>query len=509
MSKQTPIFECKNINKTFPGVKALTNVNFDIKGGEIQGLIGENGAGKSTLMKIISGVYSYDDNNKYDDSGMYLNNTKVEFKNPLDAIKNKVIIIHQELNVIPDMMVYENIFINSQITKKGLLNKKYMINKTQKLINDFNADINATDKVKDLTVDKQKLVEVLKAISLDARVLIMDEPTSMLTTVEAQRLFGVVKNIINKNKIGAVLISHNLGEILEMCDRVTVLRDGYCVGTYPQNELNIEKMVSLMLGREFNMKINKRKSTKEDETLLKIEKLGYKNSLRDISFELKRGEILGITGLVGSGGNVLSRVLFSCKGYKKTQGKIFIKDKNVNIKCTNEAINNGLALLTEDRRQEGLILKFKIFENITLPSLKNYITKLGLINKKNQIKASNKYFPMLSIRANSAASVVETLSGGNQQKVVIAKWLETNPDIFIICDPTIGIDVGAKDEVRKLIGDMAKQGKGIILITEEVTELQSLCDKVLVMFRGEITKRLVGEDICEKNILKYSLGGLK
>ncbi len=510
MCGQTSIFECKNINKTFPGVKALSNVNFDINAGEIHGLIGENGAGKSTLMKIISGVYNYDDiKHKKEDTGMFLDSKRVEFKNPADAIKQRIIIIHQELNVIPDMTVYENIFINSQITQNSLLDKKSMIMKTQKLIDDFNADIKATDKLRDLSVDKQKLVEVLKAISLNARILIMDEPTSMLTTEEAERLFDVVRNITKKNKIGVVLISHNLSEIIDMCNRVTVLRDGRCVGTYPVEDLNIDKMVTLMLGREFKMIINKRASSIKDEILLKVENLSYKNRLKNISFELKRGEVLGITGLVGSGGSILSKVLFGCEGYKKTKGKVEINGKEVNISCPNEAINNGLALLTEDRKQEGLLLKFKIFENITLPSLEKFTTKLRMLNRKRRIEASNKYFPLLSIKANNPDVVVETLSGGNQQKVVIAKWLETNPDVIIFCDPTIGIDVGAKDEVRKLIGDMAKEGKGIILITGEAAELQTLCDQVFVMFKGKMIKKLFGKDICEEYILEYSLGGIK
>jgi ABC-type sugar transport system ATPase subunit len=447
--------------------------------------------------------------NKNLEEGMFLDGKRVEFRNPGEAIKNRIILIHQELNVIPDMMVYENIFINSQISKKGLLDKEEMIKRTQKLIKDFEADISATDLVKNLTVDKQKLVEVLKAISLDAKVLIMDEPTSMLTSEEAEKLFVIVKNITIKNQIGVVLISHNLGEILDMCNRVTVLRDGYCVGTQQIEELNIDKMVEAMLGRKFNMEVNKRESSINDEMLLKVENLSYRDKLSNVSFELRKGEILGITGLVGSGGSILSKVLFGCSGYKRSKGIVKINGIEINVKSPKEAMNNGIALLTEDRKKEGLILDFNIFENITIPSLEKYTSKLGFLKRKNRIKESSKYFPLLSIKANDSNTVVKTLSGGNQQKIVIAKWLETDPDIIIFINPTVGIDVGAKGEVRKLIGDMAKQGKGIIVITEETSELQSLCDKVLIMFRGKIIKELEEKNICEEYILRYSLGGIK
>jgi len=403
--------------------------------------------------------------------------------------------------------VYENIFISSQLRKNGLLDRKQMISATNKMIRDFNVDLKATDKIKDLTVDKQKLVEVLRAISLQAKVLIMDEPTSMLTNHQAVKLFETVKKIVVKNNIGVVLISHNLSEIKEMCNNITVLRDGKYIGTYLKKDLSVEKMIELMLGRKCESVGIKETNYIQDETLLEVKNLHFKNKLTDISFGLKKGEIIGLTGLVGSGGSILAKVLFGCSGYKKSNGSIKLKGEESKIRSPRDAINNHMALLTEDRKGEGLLLKFSIFENITLPSLKKYKSSINLLQRKKRIEAGKKYFPLLSIKAPSSETIVETLSGGNQQKIVIAKWLETNPDIIIFNEPTIGIDVGAKSEIRKLIEKISSEGKGVILITKEIDELQSLCDKVYVMFRGKIVKELNGKGICEKEILKYSMGG--
>lgn len=502
-----PVLECRNVYKTFPGVKALQNIQFSLMPGEVHGLIGENGAGKSTLIKIFCGIHQ-PDADKDGDSGIYLNGEKVEFKSPGHAIKHKIMTIHQELNIIPDLKVYDNIFLNNENKKNGFLDRKNMREQADEMIRKFDADFSANDVVKDLSADKQKLVEILRAIHQDAKVLIMDEPTSALTDVEAKHLFEIIKTITEKG-ISIIFISHNLNEIIDICDRITVLRDGVLIDTIHKEDATVDDLVDMMVGKElknagYSMEFT---SVKQDDELLKVDKLCYRKELQDISFTLNKGEILGITGLVGSGGSVLAKSIFGMEGYKKDSGDVFINGEKTNIRSTSDAIKNKIAFLTEDRKGEGLFLKFGIYENTTIPALKNFVSKAGMLDTKKRKEVTDKYIDLLHIKTPNNETVTESLSGGNQQKVVIAKWLETQPNIMIMAEPTVGIDVAAKAEIRKTIRTLAEQGNGIILITNEYVELNELCDRVLVLFKGKIVKEIERDELTEDRVMKYSLGG--
>jgi ribose transport system ATP-binding protein len=508
---QQPILVGKHISKTFPGVRALDDVNFELFPGEIHGLVGENGAGKSTLIKIFSGVYSYDEparGQPGDESGLFLQGKKVVFRNPGRAIKHKIMTIHQELNVIPDLTVYDNIFLNNELVKNIFLRRKEMKIKADEILNTFGVDFASTDIVKGLSADKQKLVEVLKAILQDTKILIMDEPTSTLTDAEAKHLFQVMQNVAHQG-IAIIFISHNLGEIVDLCDNITVLKDGKMVRTLKNNNVKIDDIISLMVGVDLKETIYNQQFTshKTDKELLRVENFNYKNKVRNVSFCLNKGEIVGITSLVGAGGTDLAKTIFGVEGYKKSSGTIFIEKKKVDIKNTGDAINHRIAFLTEDRKREGLFLQFKLFENVTIPSLHKFMTNIGILNEKERRKVTDNYIDSLHIKASNSGVITESLSGGNQQKAVIAKWLETDPNILILAEPTVGIDVAAKAEIRRSITNLAAQGKGIILITSEFVELKELCDRVFVMFNGEIIVELCGEEIQEDAILKYSLGG--
>lgn len=508
MTNRIPILSCKRITKTFPGVRALNDVSFDLFPGEIHGIVGENGAGKSTLIKILCGVYDYDDEKHQikNEKGIYFNQEKIIFKNPNDAIKRGIITIHQELSVINELNIYENIFINNEITKYHILQRKEMIKKAKDLLCDFGIELPIDTPAGDLPVDKQKVLELIKVVNSDARVIILDEPTSFLTDKEAQQLFLILKNIVKRN-LGIIFISHNLSEITSICDTVTVLRDGESNGTFAKKEINIENLVSLMVGKTLQEIEMVHESYAIGEPLLEVIGLSYLNRLKNVTFKLNRGEILGITGLVGSGGSLIAKVIFGVHGATKKFGKIKFDGKEINIRSPKEAIKNGIALLTEDRKNEGLFLGFKIFDNITMPSLNKILTYFNLINRKKQLAISEKAIIKLFIKAPGPETIVEFLSGGNQQKVVIAKWLETDFDVLIVDEPTTGIDVAAKFEIRKILRNLAKSGKSIIMISNEFADYKALCDRLLIMFKGEIIADLMSNDIEEIGVMKYALGG--
>ncbi|MBA7686437.1 Ribose import ATP-binding protein RbsA [subsurface metagenome] len=511
MNNVQPILECKKINKAFSGVQALKDVDFQLFPGEIHGLVGENGAGKSTLIKIFSGVYLGDGAFKAineQNSGLFLEGKKVILKSPADAIKHKIMTIHQEINTIPDLMVYENIFLNNEKVKNLLLNRKDMKNQADEMLEKFGVDFSSTDIISRLSTDKRKLVEVLRAISQDAKIIIMDEPTSVLTDVETDYLFKVMQNISTQG-VAIIFISHNLREVIELCGRITVLRDGREIETLKNENININQIVSLMIGKKLvNEGYYKNYALhKGNGEIMRVENYNLNKEIVDVSFTLNKGEIIGITGLVGSGGSVLAKTIFGLEGYKKDSGNLYIEGKKVKIKNTRDAIKNGIAFLTEDKKREGLFLKFKIYENITMPCLNKYKSKIGLLSDAKRRIIAKKHIDMMKIKAKSGNLITDSLSGGNQQKVVFSKWLETDPLIFIMAEPTRGIDVALKLEIRKMIHALAEQGKGIVLITNEFIELKELSSRVLIMFKGEIITELEGEEIQEDIIMKYALSG--
>jgi ribose transport system ATP-binding protein len=506
--KRRPILSCKVISKTFPGVRALNNVNFDLFPGEIHGIVGENGAGKSTLIKIICGVHDYDTDKdiKNQNHGVFLDQENMMFRNPNDAIQKGIMTIHQELTIIPDFNIYENIFINDENLKNNLLQRKNMALEAEHLLREFEIDIPVETPVGELPVNQQKVIELIKVVRRDARVIILDEPTSVLTEREAKLLFTILRRIVKKN-IGVIFISHNLSEITTICDRVTVLRDGLSKGTFKTEETDIEQLVTLMVGKRISEISTRLESHVIEETTLQVNNFSYLNKIKNVNFQLNRGEILGITGLVGSGGTQIAKVIFGVYGNTRKFGQIKYFGKEINIRSPKDAIKKRIAFLTEDRKNEGLFLDFRLFENITIPSLKNTFNSFKLISQKKQIKITESAIKKLSIKTSGSGIIVESLSGGNQQKVVFAKWLETDFDILIIDEPTTGIDVAAKFEIRKIIQNLAKQGKSIILISNEFAEYKALCDRLLIMFKGEVIKELDNKEIEEIEVKKYALGG--
>lgn len=490
------VLEMRGISKSFPGVKALENVELVVRAGEVHALMGENGAGKSTLMKILNGVYQKD-------SGSILLNKK-EFlaRSPKEAINNGIAMIYQELNPVLDMMVYENIFLGRELKNKlGLVDKMKMINETGLLFEQIGIGISPTSKMKDLSVAKLQLVEIVKAISLQAKVIVMDEPTSAITETEAEILFEQIEKL-KKNNVAIIYISHKMNEIFKISDRITILRDGMYIGTYASSEIDNERLISLMVNRKIE-DIYPVRTTQKGEELLKVENLSYQDKLKQINFSLYSGEILGIAGLVGSGRSELVETVFGL--HKRSSGVIKKANKVLNIKSPKDAIKAGISLITEDRKVTGLNLKGSVKDNISLIFLKRFV-QWGVIHKNKELNTVSSFVKKLAIKAADMNTVVASLSGGNQQKIVISKWLLGNPDIIIFDEPTRGIDVGAKREIYSIMVELAKEGKGIIIISSEMPELIGTADRIIVMHEGKITGEIEKADFSQELIMKYASG---
>ena len=510
---QTPIFECRNISKTFPGVVALDHMSMKVMPGEIHGLVGENGAGKSTLIKIMSGVYTCDEPPKGtepEEHGLFMNGQKVHIRDVHSAHANKIQTIHQELNIVPDLTVFENIYINNYEGKKTgpLLNMKKMRREAEGMLSMYGADFHAGDNAGTLTADRKKLIEVIRAVMLDANLLILDEPTSMLTAAEAARLFETMRTVAAKG-IGVIFISHNLNEIVEMCQAITVMRDGKLVDNIDNSSHDTsidDVIIPLMVGYKVE-RAPEHVSSRTDEILLETENLCFKSHLKNVNLTLHKGEVIGITGLVGAGGRQLARTLFGFSDNLKDGGEILIKGKPAEIKSPVDAYALNMAYLTEDRKNEGLFLDFDITTNVVMSALKKFYNKAGMVLNKKREETALKYVDMLHIKTPGIHTVTNSLSGGNQQKEVVAKMLETEPEILILAEPTVGIDVAAKKEIRDIIKDLVRMGKGVILITNEYVELKELCDRLYIMFNGEIIKELSQDEMTEELVMRYALGG--
>lgn len=496
------ILECRNISKKFPGVLALDGISFDCKYGEIHGLIGENGAGKSTLMKIIAGAY------KKDNGIVLLDGEEVNFKNTKEAIKSKIITVFQESNIIESLKVFENIFLNHELKISGtpLINEKKMIKLSDDLINRYGLDFKSTDKVKNLTVDEKKMIEIFRGVTQGAKLLILDEPTSSLTDLETEKILNFLKELVKSN-MGIIFITHNIKEVVEICNRITVFREGKNIKTVDSKETNHEEIIKLMLGRNIEENVFYKSNTDKDKIIFEIKGLNVRKKLYDINLYLNNGEVLGVTGLVGSGGTDLAEAIFGIGNIKKESGKFYLRSKSIKINNPITAIKHGIGYLTPDRKGEGLFLKFPVYDNISIVALKKFMSKMGFINKIMQISVANKYINILNIKTPSASSLVESLSGGNQQKVVFAKWLEILPDIMIMNEPTVGIDVGAKMEIRKIINSITAQGKSIILISTEPDDLIGICDRILVIFKGKIVNELNGKTATKELIIQTATRG--
>ena len=486
------ILELKNIDKSFPGVHALNNVSFDVRRGEVHALMGENGAGKSTLMKVLTGIYTKD-------SGSIIYEGKeVEFHNAREAQDAGVIIVHQELNMMGHLTVAQNIFVGREPMKGIRVDDKKMIADSEALFKKLNIDIDPRETMSKLTVGKQQMCEIAKAISKDAKVIIFDEPSSALTDAEIEELFKIISDLRDR-QLGIVYISHRMDEIKRITDRVTVMRDGTYVGTLITKDCTKEDIINMMVGRVIYEDPKSCSTVPADApVVLKVDHLNAGRMVQDVSFELRKGEILGFAGLMGAGRTETARAIFGADPVES--GDIYINGEKVTIKNPSDAVRHGLGYLSEDRKRFGIVVQKTVAENSTMATLENFMKGI-FINKKAEKEAAGEYVDKLNIKTPSVEQLVVNLSGGNQQKVVLAKWLVRDCDILIFDEPTRGIDVGAKSEIYKLMNKLAEDGKSIIMISSELTEILRMSDRVLVMCEGRKTGELPIEKATQEAIM--------
>lgn len=486
------IIEMCNITKEFPGIIANDDVTLQLKKGEIHALLGENGAGKSTLMKILTGIYSKD-------SGTIIYDGKeVEYKNPKEAQQAGVVIVHQELNMMNHLTVAQNIFIGREKMNGKLINDGKMAEEAKRLFDMLHIDIDPKETMGRLTVGKQQMCEIAKAISTDARIIVFDEPTAALTETEINELFKIIDDL-RKKDLGIIYISHRMDEIKRITDRVTVMRDGEYVGTLVSKECTKDDIISMMVGRVVYEDPKEVSNVPADaEVVLKVEHLRAGKMVKDVSFELRKGEILGFSGLMGAGRTETARAIFGAD--KIEGGDIYVHGRKVTIKSPKDAVKHGIGYLSEDRKRYGVIVEKTLTENTTMASLENFMSGI-FIDKKKEEKAAQNYVDALKTKTPSVRQFVKNLSGGNQQKVVIAKWLTRDSDILIFDEPTRGIDVGAKSEIYSLMNELVKEGKSIIMISSELTEILRMSDRIVVMCEGRKTGELDISEATQENIM--------
>jgi ribose transport system ATP-binding protein len=495
--------EARGISKSFPGVLALNNVNLKIYAGKVNAIVGENGAGKSTLMNILSGVYT-----DYEGE-ILLNGNKVSFKNTTEARNAGISIIHQELQLIPYLSIAENIFLGREpLNKVNIIDIKKMRNDAKALLGKLEFTKDVKTKVSMLRVGQQQIVEIAKALSFDVRVLIMDEPTSALSESEITILFKLIKTLTAQG-VAIVYITHKMDELTKLADYVTVFRDGCSVGESAIQDIKIDEIIKLMVGRdikEFFVKKEHAKGTlklKVEELSLKKKGNSEKYLIKDISLEVRSSEVLGIFGLMGAGRTELLETIFGLH-LSNSSGKIFIENQYVKITNPTDAINSGIALIPEDRKSDGLVLDMDIAENISLASIGN-VVKNGMLNTKMELDQADDYRDKLKIKSYSAKQAAAKLSGGNQQKVVLSKWLVTNPKILLLDEPTRGIDVNAKNEIYKLIDQLAAQGLAIVVVSSELPEIVAISDRIITICEGRLTGEFERKDFSDEKILKAAL----
>ena len=479
------ILKMENIQKSFPGVQALKSVSFEVKKGEVHALMGENGAGKSTLMKILTGMYEKDGGSiKYEGQ-------EVEFKNPKESQLAGIAIVHQELNMLNHLTVAQNIFIGREKMNGALIDDAYMNNEAKKIFTKLNIDIKPTTLMGDLTVGKQQMCEIAKAISRDAKLIVFDEPSAALTETEIEELFKIIRDLKSKN-MGIVYISHRMDEIKVITDRVTVMRDGSYIGTIITENSTKDEIINMMVGRVIYEDPKEVSNVKEDApVVLEVKNLNLGKHVKDVSFKLRKGEILGFSGLMGAGRTEVARAIFGAD--KIDSGEIIINGKEVKINNTQDAVNNGIGYLSEDRKRFGVIVEKTVAENSSMAFLGRFVKGL-FIDKNKENEEASKYVKKLKIKTPGVHQKLNNLSGGNQQKVVIAKWLIRDSEILIFDEPTRGIDVGAKSEIYHLMNELVAQGKSIIMISSEMTEILRMSDRIVVMCEGKKTAEI---DIAE------------
>ena len=488
-----------NISKSFPGVQALKEVSIQIRQAEVHAIVGENGAGKSTLMKIAVGELIRDD------GIIKVFDRKAQINSPSDGYRHGISLIHQEFSLVSGLDIAQNIFLGREVTKGPLsfMDSNQMYERTGKILGSLKMfHMDSHIKIKDLTVAQRQVVEIAKALSLNSKIIIMDEPTAALTLEETRRLFEVIRELKDKG-VTIIFISHRLEEIFEIADKVSILRDGELILTEQVTKIDRKQVINNMVGRSFEFVFPpKTKQKKESKVILEVKKINKERKFSDVSFQLKEGEIVGLAGLVGSGRSEVALALFGLN--QLDSGGIYLHGEEVNINSPFEAIKHGLALLPEDRRELGLIIIRSVLENITLPALYWDIARKYFIDLKKELSFAGKVRKELSIRFSSFSQKVESLSGGNQQKVVVGKWLMTNPKILIMDEPTRGIDVGAKLEIYNIVNSLAEKGIGIIFISSEFSEILGITHRILVMSEGRITAELDPKNSTEEDILKFA-----
>lgn len=488
------IVEMDHICKSFPGVKALDDVSFRLKAGEVLALLGENGAGKSTLMKVLSGVY------QKDKGEIRVFGKTIEDLNPSKAQNLGIAIIHQELNLCKHLTVAENIFLGREESRYGVIQKKDMNRQASKILARLNLEIDPTETVGNLAVSKQQMVEIAKALSTDARILIMDEPTSALTLSEIEELFQIIRKL-KKDGCGIVYISHRLEELQNIADRVQIMRDGRYITSMNFKDTTMDEIIANMVGREITEKFP-RIECKRGAKILEVKNLNAGKMVRDVSFDLFEGEILGIAGLLGAGRTETTRAIFGAD--PKESGQIFLDGREVTIRRPIDAIRQGIMLVPEDRRKDGLCIKLSVQDNIALPNLETLCNRLGVIDRKKENGLTEQSIRNLNIKLPSPNVNVATLSGGNQQKVVVAKWLARKSRVVMFDEPTRGIDVAAKVEIYNLMNELKKQGIGVLFVSSEMPEILGISDRILVMCDGRITGEMDISEATQDLILKYA-----
>lgn len=487
--------ELKNVSKIFPGVKALDNVSLTLNKGEVLGLIGENGAGKSTLMKIILGSY------KSNGGSMYFKGAEYAPASPADALNKGISMIHQEISLVPTMTVSENIWIGREdkFTEGGLVNRRKMISETYKLLEKLEINLEPSSLVSKLSIANMQLVEIVRAVSYESDVVIMDEPTSSLTQKEIDILYNIIRKLSEEGK-GIIFISHKLEELFAICGRVTVFRDGKYIATKDIQDITQKELIQMMVGRELTDMFPKEEVPIGD-VLFEVRNLSRQGCFENINFQVRQGEIVGFCGLVGAGRTEIMQAVFGI--YPPDGGELFLHGNKIDNKSTAKAISHKIAMVTEDRLHSGLIHHLSIKANITLPNLSSYVKK-GFVQDKEVYAAAQKMALGMNVRMKDIRQEAGMLSGGNQQKVIIGKWLLTEPELLILDEPTRGIDVGSKAEIYRIIGDLAKKKKGIIIVSSELPELIGICDRIIVISHGKITGELPRERFNQEELMAYA-----
>lgn len=486
--------QVKNIHKSFDNVEVLKGISADFYGGEVHAVIGSNGAGKSTLMNIVAGC------KPLDDGEICIDDKKVNINSVDAAEKNGIVMIHQEMNLMDDLTIAQNMFINNEPTNGFIIDDNKMIEDSKALLDRVGLNVDPTTLVKDLSIGKKQMVEIAKALSKKSRMIIFDEPTAALSNKEVEELFIII-NDLRSQGIGVIYISHRLYEIFRIADKISVLKDGTFVGTYDAAQMDEPKLIQLMVGKEIKNE-NKVPVENNNDVVLSVEHLCRGNVIKDVSFELKQGEVLGFYGLVGAGRSEVARAITGIDEYDS--GDVYIKGKKVKFRNPREAIKQGLCYLSEDRRRDGMLFGQDLVNNTVISTIENY-DKMGIIDDKLALKDMQEINSSISTKYQRTSQTIESLSGGNQQKILLSRWLLKNSEILILDEPTRGIDVGAKQDIYEIIERLVKQGKSVIVISSEADELRKVCDRIVVMFDGKVNGVAIPSEVNDTQLMDYAI----